>query len=107
MEFIFQGQSSVSWRWRTFRVTKHQLNDRKCWKNSRTHPQKPSPNNPWAWRHHWDQLWSLPGDVNRKFQHVPYCSFITTAHPSMHPWKPQSLWLRTWLLFPFLRTRQT
>jgi hypothetical protein len=31
------------------------------------------PNNPWACRHRWDQLWSLPGDLNRKFEHVPHC----------------------------------
>jgi hypothetical protein len=30
MAFTFQGQSSVSWRWRTFRATKHQQNGRKC-----------------------------------------------------------------------------
>jgi hypothetical protein len=52
--FTFQGRSSVSWRWRTFRATKHQQNDIKCWKNSRTHP--PSSNNPWALRHRWNQL---------------------------------------------------
>jgi hypothetical protein len=57
MAFTFQGQSNVSWRWRTFRVTKHQQNIRKCWKISRTHPQRPSPNVPWARRHRWDQLW--------------------------------------------------
>jgi hypothetical protein len=39
----------------------------------RTRPKRPSPNNPWGCRHHWDQLWSLPGDLNRKFEHVPYC----------------------------------
>jgi hypothetical protein len=38
MAFMFQGQLSVSWRWRTFRTTKHQQNDRECWKNSRIHP---------------------------------------------------------------------
>jgi hypothetical protein len=32
MPFMFQGQSYVSWRWQTFSVTKHQQNDRKCWK---------------------------------------------------------------------------
>jgi hypothetical protein len=56
MAFTFQGRSSVSWRWRTFRATEHQQNDRECWKNSRTHPRRPSPNNPWARRHRWDQL---------------------------------------------------
>jgi hypothetical protein len=29
MAFMFQGQSSVSWRWQMFRATKHQQNDRK------------------------------------------------------------------------------
>jgi hypothetical protein len=81
-----------------FRATKHQQNDRKYWKNLRTHQWRLSPNNPWAHRHHWEQLWSLPGDVNRKFEHAPHCSFITTMHPPTHPWKPQSLWLTvTWL----------
>jgi hypothetical protein len=30
-------------------------------------------NNPWARRHQWDQLWSLPGDLNRKFEPIPHC----------------------------------
>jgi hypothetical protein len=34
---------------------------------------KDSPNNPWAHRHHWDQLWSLPGDLKNKFEHAPHC----------------------------------
>jgi hypothetical protein len=76
-------------------------------KNSRTHPQRLSLNHPWAGRHHWDQLWSLPGDLNRKFEHVPYCSFTMTSHPAMHAWKPQSLWLTTWLSFTFLPTHRT
>jgi hypothetical protein len=70
MAFTFQGRSSVSWRWWMFRVTNHQQNNRKCWKLSRTHSQRLPPNNPWARRHYWDQLWSLPGDLNRKFEHV-------------------------------------
>jgi hypothetical protein len=73
MAFTFQGQLSFSWSWRTFRATKHQQNDRKCWKCSRTHPQRPSLNNPWVRRHRWHQLWSLPGDLNRKFEHAPHC----------------------------------
>jgi hypothetical protein len=73
MEFTFEGQSSVSWRWRTFRATKHQVNDRKSWKNSRTHPRRPSPNNPCARRHRWERLWSLAGDLTGKFEHVPHC----------------------------------
>jgi hypothetical protein len=76
-------------------------------KNSRTPLQRPSPNNPWAGKRHWDELWSLPGDLNRKFEHVSYFSFITTTHPAMHPWKPWTFWLTTWLLFPFLPTRRT
>jgi hypothetical protein len=92
MAFTFQGWSSVSWRW-TFRVTEHEPDDKKCLKNLRTHPQRPSPNNPWACRHRWDQLWILPGDLNRKFGHAPHCSFITTTCPPTYPWKPQSLWL--------------
>jgi hypothetical protein len=28
------------------------------------------------------QLWSLPGDLNRKFEYAPNCSFIMTmSHP--------------------------
>jgi hypothetical protein len=64
----------------TFRATKHQQND-KVLKKSKTHPWRPSVNNPWAHRHCWDQLWSLPGDLNRKFDYVLHCSFITTVHP--------------------------
>jgi hypothetical protein len=55
-----QGQSNVSCGWWTFRATKRQQNDRKCWE----HPWRP-PSNPWACRHHWDQLWSLP-DLNMR-----------------------------------------
>jgi hypothetical protein len=62
-----------------------------CWKNSRTHPRRLSPNNPWARRHRWDQLWCLPGDLNRKFEHEPHCSFIMTTRPPTRPWKPQSV----------------
>jgi hypothetical protein len=52
---------------------KYQQNVRKCWKNLRTHPWRLSLNNPWARKHHWDQLWSLPGDLNRKLEHAPHC----------------------------------
>jgi hypothetical protein len=54
-----------------------------------------------ARRHHWDQLWSLPGDLNRKSEHAPYCSITITRSPT-RPWKPQSLWLS----FPILPTRR-
>jgi hypothetical protein len=53
---LLMNRSSASWRWWMFRVTKHQQND-----------------NQWACRHPWDDLWSLPGDQNRKFKHVPHC----------------------------------
>jgi hypothetical protein len=66
MTFTFQGRSGVSWRWWMYRAIKHQQNDRKCWKSLRTHLQRPLPNNPWTRRHHWDQSWSVPGDLNRK-----------------------------------------
>jgi hypothetical protein len=35
--------------------------------------RKQSPNNQWACRHRLDQLWRLPGDVNRKFEHALHC----------------------------------
>jgi hypothetical protein len=79
---MFQGWLRVSWRWRTFRTTKLQQNDKKCWQNLTTHPRRPSPNNPWTRRHRCDQLWSLPGDLNRNFEHAPHCSFITTNAPA-------------------------
>jgi hypothetical protein len=108
MAFTFQGRSSVSWRWQMFRATKHQQNDRKCWQNSRTHPWRPLPGNPWARRHHWDQLQSLPGDLNRKFEHALHCSFIMTTCPPTRPRRPQNLWLTTtWLSFPILPTHRT
>jgi hypothetical protein len=52
MAFTFQGWLSVSWSQQTFRKPQHQQNFTKCWKNSRYHPQRLSPNNPWAHRHH-------------------------------------------------------
>jgi hypothetical protein len=103
MAFTFQGQSSVSWRWWMFRVTKHQQNHRKCWNNSRTRPQRPSLHNPWARRQCWDHLWSLPY-LNRKYEHVLHSTFISTICPSTCPWKPHSLWLTTWLSFPIRPT---
>jgi hypothetical protein len=84
MAFMFQGRSSVSWRWRTFMVTKHRKNDRKYWKNFKTHPQRPSPDNPWARIHHWCQLWSLPGDLCRKSEHAPHCRKVCS--PTLHKW---------------------
>jgi hypothetical protein len=42
-------------------------------KKFQTHPRRPLLNNPWAHRHRRDQFWSLPGDLNRKFEHAPHC----------------------------------
>jgi hypothetical protein len=44
----------------------------KMLKNLRTLPQRLSLNNPWARRHHWDQLWSV-SDLYRKSEHSPHC----------------------------------
>jgi hypothetical protein len=49
-------------------------------KNSKTHPQRLSPNNPFARRHHWDQLWSLPVNLNRKFEHVLHCHEVCSLN---------------------------
>jgi hypothetical protein len=38
---------SGSWRW-TFRATKRQHNDIKCWKDLKIHPRRPPSNNPWT-----------------------------------------------------------
>jgi hypothetical protein len=53
-------------------------------KNSKTRLQRPSPNNPWAHRHCWDQLWSLPEDLNRKFEHAPHCHRLCS--PTLDRW---------------------
>jgi hypothetical protein len=45
----------------------------KTTKNFGTCPWRPSMNSSWARRHYLDQLWSLLGDHNRKFEHVPHC----------------------------------
>jgi hypothetical protein len=84
MAFTFHGLWSTRWRWRTFRATKHQQNNRKCWKKLRTPPRRPSLNNPWARRHCWDQLWSLPGDLSRKFEHAPNCREVCS--PTLDKW---------------------
>jgi hypothetical protein len=44
---------------------KHQKYARKWWKNSKSNPWRPLLNNPWAHRLCWDQLRSLPEDINR------------------------------------------
>jgi hypothetical protein len=77
-------------------------------KNSRTRPWRLLPYYPWAHRHCWNQIWSLPGDLNRKSDHTLHCSFIMTTRLPTCPWKPLSLWLTmTWLSFPILPTRWT
>jgi hypothetical protein len=74
----------------------------------RTCPRILSVNNPWARKHHWNQLWSLPRDLNTKFEHALHCRVITTMHSPTRPWKPQCLWLTTtWLSFPILHICQT
>jgi hypothetical protein len=52
----------------------------KCWENSKTHQRGLSPDNPWACRHCWDQLRSLPGDLNRKFEHAPHCHEVWSPY---------------------------
>jgi hypothetical protein len=73
VEVEFSGKPSSS------SSKKKKKKKKNCWKNSRTLPQRPSPNNPWAHRHQWDQLWSLPGDVKRKFEHMPHCHEICST----------------------------
>jgi hypothetical protein len=40
-------------------------------------------NNPWARRHRWDQLWSLPGHLNRKFEHALHCRKVCSLTRQM------------------------
>jgi hypothetical protein len=72
LAFTFQGWSSVSWRWRTFRVTKQQQNDRKCWKNWELINEDR--------RRPIHKLADTLGDLNRKSDYAPHCSFIMTMH---------------------------
>jgi hypothetical protein len=88
MPITFQGQLSVSWRWWPFSVTKRQQNNRKCSKNSRTLPWRLSSNNPWACRHRWIQLWSFPGNLNRKFEHALHCHEVCS--PTLDKWSRSS-----------------
>jgi hypothetical protein len=107
MAFTFQGRSSVSWRCWTCRATKHQQMDRKFSTNSRIHPRRPSPSNVRSRRHRRAQLWSLPWDLNNKFEHAPLYFLITTSPPTC-PWKPQISWLKTTMLsFSILSSRWT
>jgi hypothetical protein len=69
------------------KMTKHQQNDRKCWKNSRIRPQRRSSNNPWARRHLWDQLWSLPGDVT---ENLNICRIAPSLWQCAHPHVPEN-----------------
>jgi hypothetical protein len=75
-------------------------------KNPRTHPWRPSPNNPWARTHRWDQLWSLPGDLNGKFENLtgtlaqPQLAPLSRQRARLQVPESQSLWLTTkWLSF--------
>jgi hypothetical protein len=49
-----------------------------------THPRRPSSNNPWVRRRHWAQLWSLPGDRNRKLEQAPHCREVCSL--TLHKW---------------------
>jgi hypothetical protein len=87
--FLFQGRSSVSWRWRTFRMTEHQQNDRKRWRKFENSYAK-------AVTRQSMSLQTLLGSVMEVARDPG--SFITTVHLPTHPWEPQSLWLTiTWL----------
>jgi hypothetical protein len=68
-----------------FRATKSQQNYRKCWKNSNAHSWRASLNNPRAHRNHWDQLWSLPGDLRRKCECAPHCHRVCS--PTLDKWQ--------------------
>jgi hypothetical protein len=57
---------------------------RKFWKNLKTHPSTMSLNNPWAHRHNWNESWSLPGYLNRKFEHAPHCGEVWS--PTLDKW---------------------
>jgi hypothetical protein len=47
------------------------------------------------------------GEIDQNFSAATTCSFITAMHLPTHPWKPQSLLLTTWLLFPIHPTHWT
>jgi hypothetical protein len=53
-------------------------------KKFRTHLWRLLPNNPWTCRHRWHQLWSLLGDLNRKFEHSLHCRKVCS--PTLDKW---------------------
>jgi hypothetical protein len=65
----------------------HQQNHRKCWRNSRIHPRRPSPNYPWACRQCWDQLWSLPGDLT---ENLNMCHIAASSRRHARPQVPEN-----------------
>jgi hypothetical protein len=71
---------------------------RKCGRNWRNLPRRPLLNNPWVHRHRGDQLWSLPGGLNSKFQHAPHCRKVCSLNLGKW-WKAASYehvsWART------------
>jgi hypothetical protein len=106
MTFTFQGRSSVSWKWRTFRANKHQQKNRKSWTNSRllivnlflltlrstlTFTRTVT---------FWGAWQKMCDEKDRNFGATTSGSFIMTTRPPTCPWKPQNLWLTTWLSFP-------
>jgi hypothetical protein len=48
----------------------------------------------------WDAWGKICNEKYGNFGAITTGSFITTTHPNICPWKPQSLWLITWLSFP-------
>jgi hypothetical protein len=55
----------------------------------------------------WDAWEKMCDEKHRNFGATTTGSFIITIRPPRHPWKPQSLWLTTWLSFPILPTHRT
>jgi hypothetical protein len=79
MTFTFQGQSNFSWRWWAI---KHQQSDWLWRTNLRTHPQRPSPDNPWTHRHCWNQcqdIWTENLNWLRHYEHTSAHMFLKTT----------------------------
>jgi hypothetical protein len=52
----------------------------------------------------WDPWEKMCDKKDRSFGATTTSSFIATTRLPTRPWKPQSLWLTTWLSFPTLPT---
>jgi hypothetical protein len=79
MTFMFQGRSSVSCKWQMFRTIKYQQNDRRCWKIRELIREDRR-------RTFADTVGiSLPGDLNRKFEHARHCPLsLTNDQKQLH-----------------------